>query len=210
MNKIKKMYRDVLLLRLNHKNRKRLKNSNFSIISMNCIGGIISHDLGQRFNSPTVNLWFNASDFLKFCKNLRHYVFECEICEDKQRTNLFKYPVGCLDDITIYFPHNRNFLKAKQKWIERSKRINFDNLFFIMVQRDGCTKKIIEEFDNLNYDNKIIFTTSKYKNYKSAVYLQGMEQSEDSIIDLTKYKGKFTGRRNIDDFDYVSFLNRNM
>ena len=176
---------------------------------MNCLGGIITHNLGQRFNSPTVNLWFNAPDFVKFCKKLRYYTFECEIQENPEKTNLLNYPVGTLDDITIYFPYADSFEAAKSKWNERTKRINFDKLFFIMVQRDGCTREVIEEFDSLDYENKVLFTTQKYQNYKCAVYLPGMEEDEESITDLTRYKGKFTGKRHIDDFDYVSFLNGN-
>lgn len=36
--------------------RLRLQNKDFSIISNHCMGGIISHDLGLEFKSPTVNL----------------------------------------------------------------------------------------------------------------------------------------------------------
>lgn len=42
---------------VNWKNQKRLKNRDFSLLSSNCNGVFILHDLGLRFNSPTVNLW---------------------------------------------------------------------------------------------------------------------------------------------------------
>ena len=41
-----------------YRNRKRLKNRSFSLVTNNCIGGIISHDMHLRFLSPTVNLFF--------------------------------------------------------------------------------------------------------------------------------------------------------
>lgn len=60
----------------NIENRKRLKNKEISIISTNCIGGVLSHDLGLQFKSPTVNLFFRAEDFIKFCENLEYYNFD--------------------------------------------------------------------------------------------------------------------------------------
>lgn len=47
--KISKYYRTILRLPLNLKNRKLLKNNEFTIISSNCVGGIIYHELGKQF-----------------------------------------------------------------------------------------------------------------------------------------------------------------
>ena len=55
--------------RLNKRNRARFHNPDVSILSMNCIGGVLAHDLGIRFNSPTVNLYMRAEDFIRFCEN---------------------------------------------------------------------------------------------------------------------------------------------
>ena len=38
--------------------RSKLKNSDFTIISNTCIAGKIYHDLGLRFLTPTINLYF--------------------------------------------------------------------------------------------------------------------------------------------------------
>ena len=53
--------------------RKRLKNFNPTIISSNCNGGIIYHDLGLPFNSPTINLSMDTDDFIKLVSNLKYY-----------------------------------------------------------------------------------------------------------------------------------------
>ena len=47
-----------------------LKNKDFTIISHNCVGGVIYHDLGLKFNTPTINLFFMAKDFIKYNKIL--------------------------------------------------------------------------------------------------------------------------------------------
>ena len=71
---ISKYYRALLRLPLNLANRKSLNNRDFSIICNNCVGGgVISHELGQRFNSPTVNLFMNHEDYIKFLTKLTHY-----------------------------------------------------------------------------------------------------------------------------------------
>lgn len=54
--------------------RKRLKNKNFSIIASNCNGCVITYDLGIRYNSPTVNLYFKPREFIELCSNLEFYM----------------------------------------------------------------------------------------------------------------------------------------
>ena len=53
--------------------KRKIKNKDFSLFSTNCNGGILLHDLGLRFNSPTINLWFEVKDFLKYMNNLERY-----------------------------------------------------------------------------------------------------------------------------------------
>ena len=52
--------------------RKRLKNHSFSLISSNCIGGILYHDVGEQFRTPTINLII--PQFVTFAENLRYYL----------------------------------------------------------------------------------------------------------------------------------------
>ena len=92
------------------KQRKRLKNDNFSIISSNCIGGFIYHRLGKQFLSPTINLYFNQKEFIKFAQNLRYYItLPLEFIETD-----FDFPVAKIGDITLYFLHYSNNDEAKE------------------------------------------------------------------------------------------------
>jgi uncharacterized protein (DUF1919 family) len=188
---------------INKENRSRLKNSNFSVIASNCNGAFILHDLGVKFNSPTVNLFLYPTDFLKLLKNLKYYMsLELEFVK---KDNI-EYPVGKLDDILLYFMHYESEQEAKSKWNERKLRINYDNLFIIMTDRDGCTKQDLEEFDKLDYKNKIIFTHINYPNIKSSVYIKGFE-NESQIGHIYEFKNENTGEKYYDDFDYVSWFN---
>lgn len=205
-NRGKEAYRSILRRNIDRKNREKLDNKEFTIISSNCVGGIITHDLGKRFDSPTVNLFFYPADFLQFVKNLQHYILESELRYDEEKSRILNYPVGILDDITLYFVHFSTFQEAKEKWEKRSKRIHWDNLFFILVQQDGCTEEQVREFLELPYPHKVVFTENLIPEYSKAVYNKEW-LIDGKVRNLCKYKGKNTGARWIDDFDYVKFLN---
>ena len=46
------------------KKRARLVKEDISILCNNCTGGFILHDLGLRFDSPTINMFFMIWTFL--------------------------------------------------------------------------------------------------------------------------------------------------
>ena len=55
--------------------RFKLHNKDFSLITPNCIGGIIYHRLGVEFKSPTINLLFpDKKQYLRFVLNLPQYL----------------------------------------------------------------------------------------------------------------------------------------
>lgn len=52
--------------------REKLRNFSPTIISNNCCAGFIYHDLGLKFNSPTINL--TVKNFPLFIQYLEHYL----------------------------------------------------------------------------------------------------------------------------------------
>lgn len=182
--------------------RKHLDNIDFSIIAPNCVGTIIYYDLGLPFLSPTINLTMRMEDFVKFAENLTWYM-EKEIVEIKGEN---EYPEGMLGDIKIDFVHYNSFEEAVLKWRERKKRINWNNLFFMGSEKQGCTYETIQRFDKLPYKNKIIFTHIKYPEISSAYCIEGFEK-ESELGTITSFKKQLLIRRYLDDFDYVNFLN---
>lgn len=190
--------------KINLKNRERLENSNFSVISSNCNGAFILHDLGQRFNSPTVNLFFYPKDFIRLLKNLKYYMsLKLKFVEEEG----IKYPVAFLDDIKIYFMHYKSNEDAEQKWEERKKRINYDNLFIMMTDRDDCSYEDLKEFDLLDYENKVVFVHKEYPEIKSSFYIRGYE-NESCIGHIYEFLNDNTGLKHYDEFDYVKWFNK--
>ena len=80
---------------------KMLDLSDVTVFSQNCIGGVMYHDCHSRFLSPTVNLFFSASDFLKFVEKYEYYFSQpLKFCRAEG------YPVGEFPDgLRIYFMH---------------------------------------------------------------------------------------------------------
>lgn len=158
--------------------RKTINLSEISLISMNCIGGVLYHDCGKKFLSPTVNLYFLPSDFIKFVNNLDYYLsLTPTVCMGD------RYPVGVLDDIKIFFMHYHNCEEALKKWEERKKRINFEKIFVIMVERDGFSKNDFENFKNIKYP-KLLFTRNKEYDCECSFYMpkyKNLEQLPDII-----------------------------
>lgn len=173
---------------------------------MNCTGGIFYHDLCMKFLSPTINLFFKAGDFIKFCENIDHYLSIDDIkrVTDCTILNNVKYPIAILDDITIHFMHYKTFEEAKKKWNERKKRILHNKLVILACDRDGMDETLISRFQKLPY-KKVLFCNKQYKNNKDCIYLKGYENLPSVGIITDPYG--WTGKQPVDQFDWIEFLN---
>lgn len=187
------------------KMRKRLENKNFTWLSSNCTGAMITHELKCRFNTPTVNLYITPTDFIRFLSDIKSYEnLEFDFLEEG---NKLGYPVGKLKDIIVYFVHYNSAEEAAIKWKERFKRIQYDNLFVMMSERDGCTYEDLEKFDSLPFENKIVLTKKNYPDIESAVYIPGFEK-EEQLGDVFRMKKLLGLKKYYDIFDFVEWLNK--
>ena len=184
------------------RNRRRLRNNDFTVIASNCSGMFMYYDLELPYLTPTVNLSVEMNDFVKMVRNLRWYM-EQEMVEVEGGSIC---PVGMLGDIKIHFIHYASFEEGANKWSERKKRMNWEKLFIVGSEKDGCTYETIEEFEELPYKNKVIFTHIEYPEFSSAFCIKGFE-NRDELGTITLFKDQGLKRRFLDDFDYVQFIN---
>lgn len=154
-------------------------NEEISLITCNCIGGLLYSDIGMRFCSPTINLYIESPDFVKFANNLRHY-----IDSELEFYSCSNYPIGRLDDILIHFLHYDDFDSAKEKWNIRKERIVWDKIFVIMSDRDNFTPDLINDFMKIPY-KKIIFSHTKY-DLDECVWVE-KDKNKKEVDDLTRY-----------------------
>lgn len=188
--------------------RRRIKNTDFTIISSNCWGGSVYEDLNLKYNTPTVGLFFFAPCYIKFIESLKDLMMEplvfvevSKYPEANQMRKLKKYPIGLIRDIEIHFLHYIDQTEAREKWIKRCSRVNYSNLYIAFTDRDLCTDENLKKFDELNFKNKIVFTAKRYDNLKTAVWLNDFE-GKPFIDDI--YTNRWSYRKR---FDVVNWLN---
>ncbi len=203
LKKIIEKFREWEWARYKKRKCKRIKNKDFTIIASNCGGTFIYYDMGLPYLTPTVNLSMDMNDFVKMVENLTWYLKQ----EFVELNDGGKCPAGLLGDVKVSFVHYNTFEEAVKKWEERKKRINWDNLFIMGTDKDGCTYETIQRFEKLPYKNKVIFTHIKYPEFSSAFYIKGFEDRSELGV-ITFFKKQFLKRRYLDDFDYVGFLNK--
>lgn len=184
--------------------KNKLKNHTFSIIANDCIGGVMYHDLGEKFRTPTINLWFpEPNQFLTFCEHLDYYLsLPLEPYESGEPTP-FGILRGKYGDVIINMLHYKSFADGKMKWEERKQRINRDNIFIVFHLPNPSTS-ILKRFDTLPYEHKVCYTTMDGLNvikmpidYYSNSYYSG------KILDYDR----IGLNRQMEVLDYVAFLN---
>lgn len=190
-----------------NKMRKKIENKNVSFLCPNCIDGILFHDLGLKFLSPTVNLMMTQTDFVKYVKHLEaynkgnlvffnHKDFTCPCA---------KLCAQDLDDLVVHFTHYSTPEEALNKWNERKSRINFDNIFVFLEERDGLTYEELESLSALNVRGLVVFTAHKY-DLPYTVYIP--KYADSGEVGNILRKNHLTEAREYESFfDFVSWFN---
>lgn len=174
--KIIRKQQNVLIQRL----RKKAKMSNqVTIISQNCIGGVFYHDMGMQFLSPTINLYFEQPDFVKFVNNLEHYINSQLVMHWEE-----EYPVGVLGgDIRIMFMHYNSCSEAKMSWEKRKHRINYGKVLVLCTDRNGFNDEVFEEWKRISYP-KVLFTVQERYAKEPGTVVYHQYDSQGFVPDL--------------------------
>lgn len=97
--------------------------------------------------------------------------------------------------------HYKTFSEAEQKWKERMSRIDNDNLCVMFTNWQG-DMDIARRFDALPFKQKVLFTPVDLPEIRCAYTIKNWNTS----ITLHRVCNWY-GKRYIDQFDYVSFIN---
>lgn len=172
-----------------------------SIIASNCNGGVLCKDLGIQFASPFVNLWIEPKDFIRLLIELKSYMkLDLNFTHEKN----VKYPVGLLGDIKLYFMHYSTEEEAYESWYRRRDRINYNNIYVMFTDRDGCTYDDLLKFDQLDY-KKVVFTSQVYTDIQSSFCIEHFKGCKEVGI-LTEYVPTKLGVRYYDEFDFKKWI----
>ena len=224
IGKLKKIWKNSFIFKLikkhiDNKFRSKITNTEFTILCPNCIGGVIYNRLGQRFNSPTVNLSMTTSDFCSLLENLEYYLAQdVEITdprEDGVPRGRIKGNAAC-PDIILDFIHYKTFEDGRAKWNERKTRIKRDNTYVIAYDIDNMHAEKPEDAGYINDDdfakfeafpcnNKILLTRNPECKRAHSFYIEPhynepypLVYLNSNVFGMQGYEGKF---------DFVSFLN---
>lgn len=191
-------------------NRLLLKRDDFTIVSNNCWGTFIYKKFGLNYQSPFINLVIFAPDYIELLENFSLEVLQkisfIEHKKSKHKEELISlgiyesdYPIGILDNkYELHFLHYNSQSDAKEKWLRRVGRINFDNLIFKFSDGDKFEDSMAERFNSLKFKNKVCFTSKEFKELESVIYLERFKSSS-RVRDEWKVSKK--------EFDVVTFLN---
>ena len=106
LNQLRKIGR---LIR-SEKYRRINQNNDFTLITNNCIAGLLYHDLNLEFKSPIINMYILANDYIRLLNDFDFYL-ENELLELKDIDKT--YPIGTIgfDEkmITLHFLHFKDF-----------------------------------------------------------------------------------------------------
>ena len=187
---------------------KKLKRSDFSIISNNCWAGSVYRYFGLPYQSPTAGLYLFAEDYVKFAADLKRYLSlpvhfidaeDSRHCEALKLRGEQEKPIARLDDIEVVFLHYPTQEEAEAKWRRRADRVNWENLFIKFSQMNECSDEDVRRFDAIEHPNKLCFTAKPYPEVECAIF------HPSSVVNgqITNDTDRF-----VQNFDLYAWLNR--
>lgn len=191
------------------KDMDRLINKAPSFFSNDCIAGVFMKNYELPCKSPMINCAMFPDEYVRYLKHIEHYM-KCDLVEKETD---YPFPVGDLvseefGNIEIRFMHYSSFKEAKTLWKRRTKRIDLDNMNVVLDLNPymEASEEAIQDFVDLPY-NKVLITTDKYKDTPCSYFIDVGNKIMVKGI-MLKYKN-LKGYRYYDDFDFVSWLNKN-
>ncbi len=196
--------------------RKGNYQQHITLLSQNCIGGVLYHMLGLPFDSPTINMFIEDENFIKLAENPQHYFsIDAQPHEEYHVDNKdasLVYPTIKVDDIVLCCQHYKNCAEAVAAWNKRRLRVDIKKIFVIACSWNlNENVDYVKRIDALPYP-KVIFTMEQF-NLPSCVQLKGAKWKKDNygVVKpaLTSYDGLSGKRHFVDEFDFVNWINTN-
>jgi len=194
----------------------KVKNKNFTIISDDGWGAEVYKAFNLQELSPFIGINIYNADFIELASNLNHYLSKSlnfiHVSQSKYSQNFKQtfgrpYPIALLGNtIELHFISYESASEAEQKWNERIKRINWNNLFLKMdISREDDLSKSITKFESIKsvYSNKACFL-----NVLRARDLEGHSfENSVKLIDNWNPEGPVLFSNSNFSFDLIGWLN---
>lgn len=157
--------------------RRSVKNRRFLIIASDCNGGLLLHDLGMEFATPTINMAFHH--FEKLCTHLDEYLALPPVPMDAPER---RYPMFTLGETIIEGTHYKSREEFLAAWERRLRRFNARRAegYEILLMADEAALSEnggLEEFLAAPY-RKICFTNDPNKTGREFVYIPDRRKND--------------------------------
>ncbi|MBR2134352.1 MAG: DUF1919 domain-containing protein [Eubacterium sp.] len=225
LSSIKKAYKNSLIFKKideieNRHYQKDLTNHNFTLLTPNCMGGLIYHRLGEKFNSPTIDISMPTHDFMVMINDLDYYM-ACDITGIDNEG--FEYPIGVIkgddmhEDVRVNFVHYKTFENAREKWNIRKQRIIKNNMYVIVCDINDIYEEDkdkvgyisdddLQLFEKFECNNKVMLTRDKSRKQPYAHYIEPLYNQPYPFTYMNRDIFGLNGFEK--HFDFVSFLNK--
>jgi uncharacterized protein (DUF1919 family) len=169
-------YKALVTPNVNLEKYMELKKNVPTIFCMNCWGAATYSQLGLEFASPFITTSVSDNDFLRFLHRPKWYMEQSlKLSRMAYNENInIEFPICMWGNIELCFSHYTSYESAVADWEKRKKRINWNNIFVTMYTEN---QEIAEEFDKLDYEKKVCFTTFK-SHLKSVCTLEFAKKNE--------------------------------
>lgn len=149
-----------------------------TILSNDCWGGLLYHELYLPFTSPTINIFIPDDSYCKFVSNFEYYL--TEPLQLKREGDMRKNycPIGKIGEgekeITLEFSHDITFEDGWKAWERRKKRVNFENIFVKTgFDYDENSEEYLKVFESVPYKKVCFYSAGT--DVEHVVYLKTFE-----------------------------------
>jgi uncharacterized protein (DUF1919 family) len=170
----------------------RLQRRDFSIVCANCWGAEAYRHFEVPYLTPFVGLFMEPDCYMRLLSDLPGFLREPFTFTDRSRYPRINdlrssgrrapYPIGVLrDDVEVHFLHYTDPDEAAEKWARRAERVNWDNLYVSLLEYGPHETAVLEDFDALPYEHKLVLTPHERPAIRSAWRVRGSFSNAASV-----------------------------
>ncbi len=143
--------------------------------------------------------YFFADDYIRLIQNPKHYLTkELEVINAREsdhadvlaELNQIDIPVGKLDDVEVVMRHYPDPFTAKEKWMRRVDRINWDNIIIKFSYMSKCTDEHIRLFQKIRGVKKFCFVPREFEDMEDLYVYPSQIHSMTDLGDDVFYWNK--------------------
>lgn len=140
------------------KEKHKLKNKKFSIISPYCWSLFLYRFLDVEYHSPFVGAYIHPKYFKLLVENLDYYLGQTLKLSERDDPNIGHFCRISLDDVFFDFFHDRDPAILEEKWYRRLERFDRDNLFIHFGYSGNVNVDEVKDYTINNVENSLIIT----------------------------------------------------